>query len=56
MFLVTIEDKEDGTWWDDPHGFDTMQDAKRYADECQPPEGYEAAIWVCRRADLPAVK
>ena len=30
MYLVTIE-HDDGTWWDDPNGFDTLSEAKEYA-------------------------
>ena len=54
MYLVTVEDKEDGVWWDEPAGFDALEDAKRYADEILPPEGHEAVIWRCYRCTPPS--
>ena len=48
MYLVAIEDKEDGTWFDDPHGFDSEDQAMRYIREAvSPPEGYECVLYRC---------
>lgn len=53
MFLVTVEHETDGAWWDDPNGFDTLEEAKRFAAQCHPPEHHETVIWECTpvRAD-----
>jgi hypothetical protein len=47
MFIVTVEHEKDGMWFDEPAGFDTKQEAQRYADELSPPEGHVVVIYAC---------
>ena len=56
MYLVVIEDKEDGTWWDDPSGWDDEDQAREYARNITRhrrafPSEYEVAIYRCYRLD-----
>ena len=48
LYIVTVEDEQDGTFWDDPDGYDTLQDAKLAAIKKKPPMGYVAAVYECR--------
>lgn len=47
MYLVTIE-QDDGTWWDDPNGFDTLSEAQEYAaSRGNVPSGMCISIYSC---------
>jgi len=46
LYLVTIENAEDGVWFDDPEGFDTEQEAKNYATKKAAKRGYKENV-IC---------
>lgn len=50
MYLVTWED-EDGTWLDDPEGFDTEKEARNCATKYPARHGGMVAIYDCRLID-----
>jgi len=52
MYLVTVEDKEDGTWLDAAVGFDTELEARRYLAKLNPPDGYGCVLYSCREIVL----
>lgn len=47
LYIVTVEDEKDGMFWDDPDGFDTLQEARLHALKKKPPTGYVTALYSC---------
>lgn len=47
LYIVTVEDEQDGMFWDDPDGYYSLTDAQVAARKKRPPEGYVAAIYSC---------
>lgn len=48
MYLVTTEADDDGTWWDDPLGFDSEREAREAAAKLgAAPEGYCRVLYRC---------
>lgn len=47
MYLVTVEDNDDGTWWDEPNGFDSRYAADEYIKKLKPPSGYSIVLYSC---------
>lgn len=48
MYIVTTEHVDDGMWFDDPSGFDTEGEARKFAALRQPPDGHCFGIYECR--------
>lgn len=48
LYIVTVEDDQDGTFWDDPDGYDTLVEAKAAAIRKKPPRGYLAVVYACQ--------
>ena len=47
MYLVTWEDNFDGTWLDDPEGFDTEKQAREHAAKWPARAGASVGIYRC---------
>lgn len=48
IYLVTTEAVDDGTWYDDPWGFDSEAEAKeKEANQPPPPKGYARVLYRC---------
>lgn len=49
MYLVTLESQNDGSWYDDPDGFDSEQEARDWVESRRPPpEGHAYVLYQCR--------
>lgn len=49
MWLVTLEDENDGTWLDDAVGFNTKDGALEYIGKAKPPpEHHLYTLYECR--------
>jgi hypothetical protein len=47
LYIVTVEHDQDGMFWDDPEGCDSLQEARLIALRKRPPPGHIAAIYSC---------
>ena len=51
MYLITWENNADGTWLDDPDGFDSEQQAREHAAKYPARTGAYVAIYRCDLID-----
>ena len=52
MYIVVAEDIEDGIWWDEPVGYDNVEDCKDHIKKAKElPKGYEYSIYRCYRVE-----
>ena len=47
LYIVTVENDEDGVFHEDPAGFDTLHEAREYARKQPIPNGHVVAIYSC---------
>lgn len=47
FYIVTVEDAQDGTFWDDPEETLSLTDAERLAERKKKPPGHVAGIYEC---------
>ena len=47
LYIVTVEDAQDGTFFEDPEGFDSVWQAKEYAAKQAIPNGHVVAVYRC---------
>lgn len=52
MYLVVIEDIEDGMWFDEPAGFDSEPEAQEWATKQAVPKGHRVAMYRCYEVAL----
>lgn len=52
VYLITVEDDENGMWWEDPAAFDTKEQARAYATTREPPKGYSAVMYRCDEVEV----
>ena len=50
MYLVTVEDEE-GMWFDDPDGFDTLGDALKHFNALNVKGASHFVVYECRQID-----
>ena len=55
LYIVTVEDEQDGTFWDDPDGYDSLREARLHALKKRPPNGYVTAIYSCQLVETVAL-
>lgn len=51
LYLVTVEDADNGIFYEDPEGFDTEREAREYAAKQSMPVGHIVGIYRCELID-----
>ena len=51
MYIVTVEDEE-GMWFDDPQGFDTLPEARKHFNNLQVKGAASFVIYECHQIDF----
>ena len=47
LYMVTVEHDQDGMFWDDPVCWDSLIEARLFAQRKRPPPGHITAIYSC---------
>lgn len=47
LYIVTVENADDGAFFEDPQAFDTEQEARAYAKKQPMPVGHVVAVYSC---------
>jgi hypothetical protein len=47
LYIVTVENAEDGIFYEEPQGFDTANEARTYASKRPIPHGHIVGVYRC---------